>query len=117
MSRGFNPLLLSSTPLQGEFGAPEGEIERCGEMQTREGVGGVLRAGQPAARTPQRQLRPGQGLHHEADHQLPAHAEPPLHRSVSEGKRLNVFVCASLHSVKYNMMLLDPNAQEQNLCF
>lgn len=70
---------------QGEFGAQEGEIEGRGAMPSREGVGGFLRVGQAAAHPPQHQLQPGQGLRHEADHQLPAHAESALHRSVAAG--------------------------------
>ncbi len=54
-------------------------------MPAWEGVGGVLPAGPGAAPAPQRQLQPGQGLHHETHHQLPAHEETAQHRSVSVG--------------------------------
>lgn len=67
---------------QGEFRAEKGEVERCGAMSPREGVGGVLPAGSGAAPAPQRQLQPGQGLHHETHHQLPAHENSSKCRSV-----------------------------------
>lgn len=68
---------------QSELGAEEGEVQGCGAMSTWEGVGGFLRAGPAAAAAPQCQLQPGQGLHHETHHQLPAHEEAAQHWSVS----------------------------------
>lgn len=44
-------------------------------MPARQGVRGVLRAGPAAASAPQCQLQPGQGLYHEAHHQLPTNEE------------------------------------------
>lgn len=51
-------------------------------MPAREGVGGVLPAGPGASAGPQRQLQPGQSLHHEAHHQLPADEETSQQWSV-----------------------------------
>lgn len=52
-------------------------------MSARQGVGGVLPAGPGASAAPQCQLQPGQGLHHEAHHQLPAHEEASQQWSVA----------------------------------
>lgn len=52
-------------------------------MPAREGVRGVLRTGPAAAAAPQRQLQPGQGLHHETHHQLPAHEKTSKYGLVS----------------------------------
>lgn len=51
-------------------------------MPTQQGDGGFLRAGSSAASTLQRQLSPGQSLHHEASYQLPAYTQATRHRHV-----------------------------------
>lgn len=76
----LNPVLPSRVCVQDQLGAAQGEVSRRRSLQAQQRDGGVLRPGSPAAFTPQRQLPPGQGLHHETGHQLPAHTQAARHR-------------------------------------
>lgn len=69
-----------SLALQEQLGAAQGKVSRRRPLPPQQGDRGVLRPGAPAAAAAQRQLAPGQGLHHEAGHQLPAHAQAARHR-------------------------------------
>lgn len=61
--------------LQDQLWTEEREVEGCSAVQEEQGVGSVLWAGSPAAPAAHGERAPGQGVHHEADHQLPAHEE------------------------------------------
>lgn len=76
----------SSFCLQDQLRAAKGKIPRRSSLSAQQRDGGVLRPGSPAAFTPQRQCSPGQGLHHEARNQLPAHAQAAHHKYVSSGE-------------------------------
>lgn len=68
--------------LQDQLRAAQGEISRRCSLPAQQRDGGVLRPGSPAAFTPQCQRSPGQGLHHEAGNQLPAHTQAARHKYV-----------------------------------
>lgn len=67
---------------QDQLRAAKGKISWRSSLSAQQRDGGVLRPGSPAAFTPQRQCSPGQGLHHEARNQLPAHAQAARHKYV-----------------------------------
>lgn len=80
----FCATILVFSCLQEQLGAAEGKVSRCGSLSAQQRDGGVLRPGPPAASAPQHQRSPGQGLHHEARHQLPAHTQAAHHQYVLE---------------------------------
>lgn len=87
--------------LQEQLGAAQGKVSRRCPLPPQQGDGSLLRPGAPAAAAAQRHLAPGQGLHHEAGHQLPAHAQAACHGYAQRAHihtRLIFFSFFMLHS-------------------
>lgn len=96
----------ASSVFQASFRKAQGKVSWCSTQQAQQRDGGVLWAGPSAAVTPQRQLSPGQSLHHETSYQLSAHTQTLQLRYTATQILLCIFYLLDFHWICILLLLL-----------